>query len=433
MYLATLEAGAGENPDKQNAAVLFLDEAISLCIERNTDILSARKKAEAFEARLKGAQASPNPELVISGVWGNPEERANAFNQLIEIAGEKHKRTKKASYELESVKSQYEDMLLSVLSNLKKTYLDVARREAVVQIIKDAVALSEDFLRITRNRFEIGDVNIFPVLQGEAELAKVKLEYLEAERTLSQSQANLNKLLRRDLATSFKVEPPSQTPQELPPLKELNTQVLSRHPDIQEAKTVLGSKNYNIALAQTQRSPKLLASIYRSSLGRAEEQGGSLSLIFPLWDNGSIAGAVLEARKEKEEQEALLQSIEQTLLLKLYQAYQQRKEREEAYHLFQKELVTKGESLVRLTQKGYQTGATSYLEALEAERTLRDTRKIAINLFYDLWTAQVELEEATGTMPVKIAISSKIILPSRIHMPSSKTTDTSRVKGGENR
>ena len=421
MCLSTLSAEAGENPGKQNATILFLDEAISLAIERNPDILSARKKAEAFEARLKGAKASPNPELVISTVWGSPEEKANAFNQLIEIAGEKHKRTKKTSYELQSVKSQYGNIFLSVLSNVKKSYLDVARREAVVQIVKDAVTLSEDFLRITRNRFEIGDIPIFPILQGEAELIKVKLEYLGAKRILSQSQANLNKLLRRDLATLFKVEPTSQTPPDLPSLETLNTMVLSRHPEIEGAKTLIESKNYNIALAQTQRSPKLLASIYRTSLGRAEEQGGTLSLMFPLWDNGSIAGAVLEARKEKEEQEALLQSIEQTVLLKLYQAYQQRQERGEAYNLFQKELVAKGESLVRLTQKGYQTGATSYLEVLEAQRTLRETRKIAINLFYDLWTAQIELEEATGIMPARTAI------------PSSKINNTSHVKGGENR
>lgn len=421
MYLEPIHAASGELPGKQDAAILFLNEAISLAIAKNPDILSARKKAEAFEARLKGAEASPNPELVISGVWGKPEEKANAINQLIEIAGEKHNRTKKAFYELKSVKSQYENMLLSVLSNVKKSYLDAARSEAVMQIIQDTVTLSEDFLRITNHRFNAGDIPIFPVLQGEAELAKVKLEYLEAKRIVSQSQANLNKLLGRDPATPFKVEPPSQTLPDLPSLKELNVQVLSRHPEIQEAKTILGSKNYNIALAQNQRSPKLLASIYRKSLGGAEDQGGSLSLIFPLWDNGSIAGAVLEARKEKEEYEALLQSIEQDILLKLYKAYQKRKEREDSYHLFQKELVSKGESLVRLTQKGYQTGAVSYLEVLEAGRTLRETRKISINLLYDLWTAQLELEEAIGTISGTTAL-----LP-------SKASDSSHIKEGENR
>ena len=97
--------------------------------------------------------------------------------------------------------------------------------------------------------------------------------------------------------------------------------------------------------------------------------------------------------------EKQLEAVRNGVALDVEQAAQMVETSSQIAREYRAGILEKSDELARMAQTGYEKGATSYLEVLEAQRTLRSTRTAYYSALADHAKALAQLEWATGYTP----------------------------------
>lgn len=121
----------------------------------------------------------------------------------------------------------------------------------------------------------------------------------------------------------------------------------------------------------------------------------ALSVPLPLFNRnqGSIQEALINKKKAETEGNA----VTNLLLFELDEAHRTFEAAQRQVDIFKNSILPKTESLFALNKKSYQGGALEYLELLEAERTLVETKKKYVALLKTLQSAVANLERLCST------------------------------------
>ena len=93
-----------------------------------------------------------------------------------------------------------------VLADVIDVYHDVARQQRQLGVLREAVRISQERLRIARSRRDLGSASDLEVRQARVDLNADSAEVLRQEVTLSNTKAELNRLLgRTEARTRFAV------------------------------------------------------------------------------------------------------------------------------------------------------------------------------------------------------------------------------------
>lgn len=93
-----------------------------------------------------------------------------------------------------------------VLADVIDVYHDVARQQRQLGVLREAVQISQERLRIARSRRDLGSASDLEVRQARVDLNADSAEVLRQEVTLSNTKAELNRLLgRTEARTRFAV------------------------------------------------------------------------------------------------------------------------------------------------------------------------------------------------------------------------------------
>jgi outer membrane protein TolC len=175
---------------------------------------------------------------------------------------------------------------------------------------------------------------------------------------------------------------------------------LSNRPDIVGALATLEARRAQVEVIRRERLPNFELQGRRSSFfGQPGSYALRAVVTLPIFDFGSIkrerAAAEAEARAQ-EGQITLLRSqaavqVEQALL-----GLQQRRATVERYRTGILPLTV---DLLRKTEIGYAQGASTYLEVLEAQRTLRQVQTEYLQALVGARAQETALESAYGATP----------------------------------
>ena len=252
---------------------------------------------------------------------------------------------------------------------------DLDARYLIAQRTRDARSES---LEIIRARFDRGTVPLLDVNQAEIELAVASAAAAEAERRVAQTEHALSVLLgrkpgsiERGQALQEQVLPP-EVPAGLP------SELLLRRPDLRVSEAELAAQTARIGVAEAARWPSLSLTgalgLESSELSDLTDSGSDF------WSVGAgLFAPVFNAGRNKNRVAAEQARAEQAVL-----AYQQsvlrafrevedslvavRTYRDE--HAARQVQVTAARSAAMLSRARYDGGVASYLEVLDAERSL---------------------------------------------------------------
>jgi multidrug efflux system outer membrane protein len=296
-------------------------------------------------------------------------------------------------------------IVIRLVSNVAQAYFELRGLDLQIEITKRTLKAWDESVRVSRIRFEHGDIAKLDLNQFEAERASTAAQLADFEQLAFQKENQLSVLLGhrpmsipRGVALTDQIVPP-EVPAGLP------SDLLQRRPDILMAEQDLAAATANIGVAQAQRFPSLSLTgrAGASALQLTGTQGlGPMGTFLSMANvtlpafNATALGYQVKANEAKMRQALAtyrrtildaFQEVENALI-----AVQKAREKRSA----QEQQVAALQSALGFAMQRYQGGRASYLDLLTAQRglysaelSLADTRRAQL-------TSMVQLYKALG-------------------------------------
>ena len=194
------------------------------------------------------------------------------------------------------------------------------------------------------------------------------------ELELVNSKSSLNVLLNRPIDTKFDVIDTSQLNIVIPPKDQMISNALNTRPESIIAQLQVHYSKTNINAVNLQKSPDIAIQSRQDSFKSDMSRGVSVSVLFPIIDWGSVRNGRNKAELDYKSSEKELETVKSKIILDIEHAIEEVSAASAIKNVYQEEVLSKSEELLQIATTGYEKGATSYLEVLEAQRTLRNIR-----------------------------------------------------------
>jgi multidrug efflux system outer membrane protein len=311
----------------------------------------------------------------------------------------------------ESARAQYlateearHGVVTSLISDVTQTYFALRELDLELEIARKTRDIAQDGLRLTQLRHDQGAATGLDVRQAEQLLYTATAQIAGTERAIGQTENALSLLLgnnpgdipRGKALEDFKAPP--QVPPGLP------SALLERRPDIREAERTLIAANALIGAARAQYFPQISLTGFLGGQSRALTglfTGPARSWNFapgatlPIFNAGRIRSNVRFT--EAQQREALIryeQSIQNAFrevsdgLIGYRKTVEQREQQELLVHALRE--------TQRLSTLRYRGGLDSYLQVLDADRSLFQGDLTLARLRQQELDAIVQLYRALG-------------------------------------
>ncbi|MGB6104932.1 MAG: TolC family protein [Pusillimonas sp.] len=375
------------------AAPLTLAEAISLALAKNSSIAIAQRELDATRGAALQAGLLPNPELSVQQEDFKRGRQTSTVQvtQTLELGGKRAARTAVAERVREQAAADIEQARAEVRSQVVVAFYEVLVAQERMRLAQSSLELASGDAEATGKRVQAGKVA--PVEETRAKVARAaaQAELAQAEGNLRSSRQKLFSLWG-DMSHSATLLVGTLG---LPGEGLADEVVFARmtsSPVLKRARLELDRAQAAVELERSRRVVDVAVSV---GAKRSQETGITTAVVgvtvpLPLFNRnqGNIAEALSREEKAREE----LVATELRLTSEIAQVREQlRSARAEAQTL-QRDAVPGARDAYSAASQGFQLGKFSYLEALDAQRTLVATQAQYLRALLDTYRAAAELE-----------------------------------------
>ncbi len=380
-----------------------LERLIDTAVQRNLDLNQAVARVEQFMGTYGSVRSLLLPQIMGAA---NVSKIYNADNQIglsggtttdagdvnfarmgggleweIDVWGQLRRAKESARAELLSQEAVRRAILLTVVTEVALTYIQLRLQDADLEITRSLVSTLENELRIATSRFNEGYSSELDLNQVQSEYHRRAAFIPKYEKAIAETEHALCLLLGQSPGPI----PRGRTLEELEPLevpRGLPGDLLRQRPDIQKAEQDLIAANARIGVALGEYFPKI---ILTGDAGQATAQLSTMftpganfwalgsGLVMPIFTAGKIAGRVQAAEGKTGEALASYQESVLTAMKEVEDALVGRTKN--LAQLDQESSRVKAtESYFRLSRLRYDEGYTDYLTVLDSLRQLFDAR-----------------------------------------------------------
>ncbi|MCZ7566148.1 MAG: efflux transporter outer membrane subunit [Burkholderiales bacterium] len=302
-----------------------------------------------------------------------------------------------------------ETVRISLAAEVATGYFTLRLADAELALSRATLATREDNVRLQRARHDAGLVSTFELRQAEAERASVAATIPPLEQAVALAQSALAVLAGRTPRAVFAptvargpdLEVFAGAP-EVPP--GLPSDLLARRPDIERAEAALAAAEFRIAEARAQYFPRV---VLTGSLGSESARLADLftgpaaiwaiagSLVQPIVAAGRITAQVDAAKSRREQAEIAYVQAVQGAFRDVHDALVAHRSAREAFAAQENRRARVAETL-KLAERRYRGGYSSYLEVLDAQRNLFSAERERLVALRNRQTALVSVYRALG-------------------------------------
>jgi cobalt-zinc-cadmium efflux system outer membrane protein len=397
-------------PQAALALTLTAEQAVTMALQHNPDLLATRQELETARARTIKAhylsQFNPKIEAGASQAHfqfspvGNEPQPAGAVSLELEVAGQRSKRIQEADLNLARAKAEVRDAERLTKARAEYAFyqaLYLQQRLNLMQRIEDLNLRLRDASMV---RFHSGES---PKL--EANLAAVR--YYQSRRTTLLARRDYENGLRAvqrvlGIAPRGLIELSGSLSHQAPEVESdrLLRIAAANRPDLQARDYEINRVAADIALTRRLIVPNPVISGFSQRIADSPGHfirvlGGSLSVSIPLFDRKQAELTTLngQERRAAYERKATELSVEEQVrdALTAYDAAR------ETLLLFESDVVSRIEESFGLIEGSYRSGKTGLIELIVAENDLVNTSSSYIDSLWDYEVARVGVETAVGT------------------------------------
>lgn len=293
---------------------------------------------------------------------------------------------------------------VTLVASVATTWLNLAGDEELLAITREALDSREESLRLTRLRFEAGASSEidFRLAQSLAETARATLAQVQRQRALDLNALGL--LIGAPVGPDYRVGVTTRDVR-LPDVPAgLPSEVLVRRPDVRQAEQLLVAANANIGAARAAFFPRIsltagigTASSELSNLFSSGSWGFTVapSLLQPIFDAGRNRAGLASAEVGRDIAVAQYERAIQQAFRDVSDALAGRATLTEQVDA-QARVVEAEAARFRLARLRYDNGIASYLDLLDAQRSLFAAQQALVQARLARLQNQVQLYRSLG-------------------------------------
>jgi outer membrane protein, multidrug efflux system len=324
----------------------------------------------------------------------------------IDVFGGRRRALQEANALLASVEENRRDVLVSVLAEVARNYIEVRNSQQRLAIARMNITAQQDAADIARARFNSGLTTELDVRQADALLATTQSQIPALETALKQSIHRLGVLtglqpgaLSGELSQQQPVPvPPPQVPVGLP------SDLLRRRPDVRRAERELAAATANVGVQTAELFPKFSltgvggfqsfsASDWFSAGGKYWSAGPSVT--WRILDYGRVHSQIKAAGAQADQSLAVYEKTVLTALEDVENALVAYANEQERYRALSDAAAANRQSLA-LANERYRGGLTDFLNVVDAQRSLYQTEDQLANSQGAVSVSLVALYKALG-------------------------------------
>jgi multidrug efflux system outer membrane protein len=399
-----------------------LNALIATALADNKDVKIAAARVEQFLGQFETTRSQLFPQAAAGfdaqrqrvplGTTQLPPGVGPVFNRFqtslsasweIDFFGKLRRQTEAARANLLASEEGRRATILTLVASVASSYVNLLSLDRQLDIAKSTVASRAASVNVFQLRFSGGEVSQMELAQSQSEYQASLATIPQIELQIAQQEDALSILLGHnpgDIARDRELDDLAlpAVPAGLP------SELLERRPDLRQAEQDLIAANALIGAARALYFPSIsLTGLFGSASGqfsslftgpaRVWSYAGAVTL--PIFTAGSISGQVKQA--EAQQQQALFQYQKSIQV-----AFQEVADALVSLQKTREQLVVQGSQVdalrtyARLARLRFEGGYTSYIEVLDAERSLFNAQLSYAQTQGVVFTSAVSLYKAMG-------------------------------------
>jgi cobalt-zinc-cadmium efflux system outer membrane protein len=386
----------------QQAGPLTLQDAIARAVESDPSLQAAGAGIDAARGSVRQARTRPNPELSAEVENFNGRGDLRGFSsaestfsvaQEIELGGQRSARMRLADRQLHGAELDRVLRGLDLIKDVQTAYYDALAAGELVLIEQERLETAQALNASVARRVAAARDPLMAGARAEAGLAEARIAVTRARAEAASMRARLASLIGGD--AGFSLIPADFT---LPRAEDHEHAAPDdANPDIAR---LAAARDAASASIRVERSLAWQNPTLSFGYRRFEDRDGEGALVagvsVPLGLFNRNQGAVARARAEERQAELNIEASRRAIMREYTSLTGTIAAEAAAIRSSEDDVIPQAERALMLAQDGYDRGAFSYLDVLEAQRSLSDARQARVDSLRSYHTNEAALDRLTA-------------------------------------
>jgi outer membrane protein TolC len=379
---------------------LGLTDVVRIAGERRAEILAARARVRAGEARPAVVSALDDPMLAPSldhlpFMLGGADVSVT-IEQRIPLSGIRQHRRASALADLERLRADASRTTLDVEIQAANAFLMLQERRRTAALLSEQVAFARDVVTAANARYASGTAPQSDVLRAEVEVARLTARASALVSEVRGAEAMLNTSLAQDADLPVPDLAPLAMTQAVPSWSAIKTALTSR-PELAVGRAEIARAEADVQVMRDMFMP--MATVRTGPAYTMAEGRGWMAMVglsLPIW-RGKLRAGVAEAQAMRAMSEADLQAmtrmIEGDAAVAVHQ-FQAARDRQVA---LRDDVLPRARMVIEPAVAGYASGRLPLVSVIEAVQALWSVQSDLIAADTELGLAWARLGRALGS------------------------------------
>lgn len=374
---------------------LTLAEAIRLALQFSPQIVANQQELAASDGTVIQAGARPNPEIqaLIEDTRRESRTTTVQFSQPIELGGKRSARVSVAELGRAQTAVDVEGRRAQIRGDVSDAFFGAVIAQERVLLAQASAELSGRAADAASKRVQAGKVSPVDETRAKVAHAGVRVELRQAQGELRSARQRLSALLGPAAPRAQVLAWQSNA---LPALLSPDTS-LTDVPALRQARLEVDRRQAMVELERARRIPDVtltLGAKRDQQVGRNQTVIG-LSIPIPVLDTNR--GNLLQALRLHDKAEADLQATRIRVETEWTQLSERQRSAQAEVQALKEEVLPGAESAWQAATTGFELGKFSFLDALDAQRTLFQARAQYLRALNELYRTTADIDRLLGT------------------------------------
>lgn len=376
---------------------LTLPSVLELAFRANPGLAAASREVDAADGAIRQAGIIPNPEFAATIEDRNKETRTTTLqiNQPIELGGKRSARIAAAERARDIANAELNTKRAELRATVTTAFYDALIAQERHRLTLASVELAKNATTAASKRVTAGKISPVEATKARIAEAGVRIELAQAANELSQAKRRLSATWGSKTPRFRHIDAAVDALPDVPLLDDL-MQSLQKAPMLSHARLEVARRE---ALDQVERSRQIPDITFNLGTKRDRELGRNQLIVgfaipIPVFDRnqGNLQEALHRTDKARHE----LIATEVQLNTELAQAHERLTTTREEAELLQQEVLPNAQSAYDAAAKGFELGKFNFLDLLDAQRTLFQTKSQYLRTLSETHRAAAEIERIVG-------------------------------------
>lgn len=399
-----------------------LQQLIALGLENNRDLRVAALNSERFQAlyRIQRSELLPKIDADAAGAFQRLAEDSSGgsgrhlhqytvglgvSSYELDLFGRVRSLRDQALEQYLATEQAQRSVQISLISQIAAGYLALAADREFLQLAGETLKTQQSSYQLTQRRFEVGASSELDLRQAQTQVDTARVDVARFTTLVAQDENSLSLVVGSTIPAALQPQTLSESltaVQDIAP--GLSSDVLLLRPDVLQAENLLKGFNANIGAARAAFFPRITlvgsVGVGSSELSGLFKSGSDVwtfapQIVVPIFDGGARSAQLKVAEADRDIAIAQYEKTIQNAFREVADALAQQGTIDEQT-MAQQSLVKATASRYLLAQARYDKGIDSFLNVLDAQRSLYNAQQGLIATRLTRLVNQVTLYKVLG-------------------------------------